>query len=158
MLSFGNQYFQSGHAELQPGMREILVKAMPAYSSSLFGDPKIAEKIQSVEIVGFASPTYQGRYIDPSSLSQTDRKAVNYNLDLSYQRARAIFNYAFDTDKMTFKHQKQMLPLVKVTGRSFLAEGQGNGKSRVPADSDKSCDKGDCAKARRVIIKFTLKD
>lgn len=154
MLSFGNQYFQSGRADLQPGMRDILVKAMPAYSESLFSDSNIAQKIQSVEIVGFASPTYKGRFIDPKSLNPADRKAVNYNLDLSYQRARAIFKYAFDTDKLTFKHQRDLLPLVKVTGRSFLAEGKG----RNPAENDASCDKGDCAKARRVIIKFTLKD
>ena len=35
---------------------------MPAYSASLFEDRKIAEKIQSVEIVRLASPTYKGKY------------------------------------------------------------------------------------------------
>ena len=154
MLSFGNHYFDTGRAELKTEMRDILQKAMPAYSQSLFGDPKIADKIQSVEIVGFASPTYKGKFIDPNALQGGDRKAVNYNLDLSYSRARAIFNYAFDADKMTFDHQKQMLPLIKVTGRSFLAEG----RDRNPAARDPACEKGDCAKARRVIIKFTLKD
>ena len=63
MLSFGNQYFGSGQSNLKEGMTKILDKAVPAYSESLFSDPKIASKIQSVEIVGFASPTYKGKQV-----------------------------------------------------------------------------------------------
>jgi outer membrane protein OmpA-like peptidoglycan-associated protein len=157
MLSFGDQYFETGRADLKPKMQQILTQAMPAYSASLFEDQKIAEKIQSVEIVGFASPTYKGKYVDPTSLDSSDRQAVNYNLDLSYNRARSIFNYVFDKDKMTFKHQQRLLPLVKVTGRSFLAAET----ERQPAANGSAegfCRKNDCAKLQRVIIKFTLKD
>ena len=159
LLSFGDEYFDTGAANLKPRMRAILEKAMPAYSASLFDNPKVAEKIQSVEIVGFASPTYQGKYINPSSLDPKDRQAINYNLDLSYNRARSIFNYVFDKDKIEFKHQKKLLPLVKVTGRSFLS----NEKERAPAangdgSAEGFCKKNDCAKLQRVIIKFTLKD
>ena len=158
LLSFGNQYFDTGRSDLKPAMRDILAKAMPTYSASLFEDQKVAEKIQSVEIVGFASPTYKGKYVDPTSLDPNDRQAVNYNLDLSYNRARAIFNHVFDKEKMTFKHQQQLLPLVKVTGRSFLATSD---DKRGPADAGTTeafCRKNDCAKLQRVIIKFTLKD
>lgn len=140
-------------------MRSVLEKAMPAYSASLFDDPKVSSKIQAVEIVGFASPTYKGKFINPKSLDPDDRKAVNYNLDLSYNRARSIFNYVFDKNKMAFKHQKQLLPLVKVTGRSFLS---GADDERTPAASagsaEEFCRKNDCAKLQRVIIKFQLKD
>ncbi|RYZ76450.1 MAG: microtubule-binding protein [Proteobacteria bacterium] len=157
MLSFGDQYFDTGRAELKPQMRDILQKAVPAYSASLFEDPKIAQKIQSVEIVGFASPTYKGKFINPKSLDPGDRAAVNFNLDLSYNRARSIFDYVFDKNKMSFTHQKQLLPLVKVTGRSFLS----NDDQRNPAgtgSAEEFCRKNDCAKLQRVIIKFTLKD
>lgn len=157
MLSFGDQYFGTGDAKLKPKMREILEQAMPAYSASLFENDKIANKIQSVEIVGFASPTYKGKYVDPTSLDPQNRQAVNYNLDLSYNRARSIFNYVFDKDKMAFKHQERLLPLVKVTGRSFLASD----KNRDPATQQGSegfCRQNDCAKLQKVIIKFTLKD
>ncbi len=157
MLSFGDQYFDTGRADLKPKMQKILESAMPAYSASLFENAKIAKKIQSVEIVGFASPTYQGKYVDPSTLDPDNRQAVNYNLDLSYKRAKSIFNYVFDRNKISFKDQDRMLPLVKVTGRSFLA-GE---KSRDPATKDGSegyCRKNDCAKLQKVIIKFTLKD
>jgi outer membrane protein OmpA-like peptidoglycan-associated protein len=157
MLSFGDQYFESGQAQLKPKMRQILEQAMPAYSSSLFENDKIASKIQSVEIVGFASPTYKGKFVDPKSLDIENRQAVNYNLDLSYNRARSIFNYVFDKEKMKFKHQERLLPLVKVTGRSFLA----NDKVRDPAaagGTESFCRVNDCSKLQRVIIKFTLKD
>lgn len=159
LLSFGDEYFDTGASNLKPKMRAILEKAMPAYSASLFENPKVASKIQSVEIVGFASPTYKGRFVDPKSLEASDREAINYNLDLSYNRARSIFNYVFDKDKLEFKHQKRLLPLVKVTGRSFLS----GDKDRSPANGNDTsaegfCRKNDCAKLQRVIIKFTLKD
>jgi outer membrane protein OmpA-like peptidoglycan-associated protein len=157
MLSFGDQYFDTGSATLKPKMRTILEQAMPAYSASLFENDKVAQKIQSVEIVGFASPTYKGKYVDPTKLDPETKAAVNYNLDLSYARARSIFENVFDKSKMSFRHQERLLPLVKVTGRSFLA----NDKSRDPAaqgSGEAFCRSNDCAKLQRVIIKFTLKD
>ena len=136
-------------------MKKILEQAMPVYSASLFDNPKVADKISNVEIVGFASPTFQGRLIDPRSLKPDDRAAVNYNLDLSYNRARAIFNHVFDESKMQFKYQQRLLPLVKVTGRSFFDQADRN----VANEAQESfCRKHDCAKLQRVIIKFNLKD
>jgi len=136
-------------------MQRVLEKAMPAYSQSLFEDKSIADKISAVEIVGFASPTFKNRFIDPRKLSAADRKAVQYNLDLSYQRARAIFDHIYAN--MDFQHKRQLLPLVKVTGRSFLAQDP---NQRTPANSnaDAFCRQNDCAKLQRVIIKFNLKE
>ncbi len=155
VLSFGDQYFDTGKATLKNEMKKILEQAMPVYSASLFENQKVAEKIQSVEIVGFASPTYKGKYIDPSSLEAGDRQAVNYNLDLSYSRARSIFQHVFD--KMKFKNQQQLQPLVKVTGRSFLSHEK-NKNFQAAGKGEAFCMKNDCAKLQRVIIKFTLKD
>lgn len=160
LLSFGDEYFATGQANLKPKMRKIIEQAMPAYSASLFENPKVAQKIQSVEIVGFASPTYKGKFVDPSKISADNKQAVNYNLDLSYNRAKSIFGYVFDKDKMSFKYQDSLLPLVKVSGRSFLA----NEEKRDPASTSKSttgedfCKHNDCAKLQKVIIKFQLKD
>jgi chromosome segregation ATPase len=156
ILSFGDQYFDTGRSDLKPGMINIIRQAVPTYSRSLFQDPKIASKIQNVEIVGFASPTYKGKFVDPKSLDPADRAAVNYNLDLSYNRAKSIFGVIFDKNQMEFEHQKQLLPLVKVTGRSFFSNQDARG---VANESHKSfCEKNDCAKLQRVIIKFNLKD
>jgi DNA repair exonuclease SbcCD ATPase subunit len=156
LLSFGDEYFETSKYDLKPKMMEILKKFMPIYSESLLKDKKIAEKIESVEVIGFASPTYKGKYVDPSSLASTDRAAVNYNLDLSYNRAREIFRFIFDQDKITYKYQKPLLPLVKVTGRSFLAEGvKGRGLESGLSNAD-YCKKFNCKKEQKVIIKFTL--
>ena len=59
-------------------------------------DKETADKVKSVELIGFASPTYRGKYVDPDSLRAGDREAANYNLDLSYYRARSIYEYIFD--------------------------------------------------------------
>lgn len=154
LLSFEGEYFDTGQAKLKPGMKKVLERAMPAYAQSLFEDPKIAEKIENVEIIGYASPTYKGKLIDPTKLSAKERDAVNYNLDLSYDRARSIFDHVYS--KMAFSHKSRLLPLVKVTGKSFL----GDKLERDPSSQDSSefCKKTDCAKKQTVIIRFKLKD
>lgn len=156
VLDFGDQYFDTGRADLKPKMVEQLTKTMPAYSASLFNDPKIAAKIQAIEIIGFASPTYRGRVMDPKSNDPEVRKAVEFNLDLSYKRAKSIFSHAFDTKKMRFKHQQDLLPLVKVTGRSFLTENKIDRNVASQMTEKQFCAQYDCKKAQRVIIKFNL--
>lgn len=156
VLSFGNEYFDTGKSQLKEGMKTILQKSIPIYSQSLFEDEATAKKLTTVEIVGFSSPTYQGRYIDPESLDEKDKVAVNYNLDLSYYRARSIFSYIFDTKKMNYKHQKDLLSLVKVTGRSFLAEKMRGRNIAADSTSTNFCADHDCKRAQRVIIRFEL--
>jgi outer membrane protein OmpA-like peptidoglycan-associated protein len=156
LISFGDTYFDTGRADLKPEMKRVLEQAMPAYAQSLFSDPKVAEKVSSVEIIGFASPTYRGRFVNPNSLEAKDREAVNYNLDLSYARARSIFNYVFDKEKMQFPNQERLLPLVKVTGRSFFPHTKD--RIRGVANDESFCQRNDCAQLQKVIIKFNLKD
>lgn len=154
-LDFGDHYFDSGNAKLKPEMAKILQKALPIYAKSLMENKKISGKISAVEIIGFASPTYQGRFIDPTSLSAADKKAVEYNLDLSYQRARSIFSYVFDQDKMQFNHQQDIRPLVKVSGKSFF-EAAKISREVASANAKDFCKKYDCKKSQRVLIKFNV--
>ena len=158
MIQFKDEYFDTGKADLKNGMRNTLERLMPVYARSLLEDPKIASKITSVEVVGFASPTYKGKYVNPDSLSTEDRQAVNFNMDLSYQRAKSIFEYVFDPNKMTFKHQKDLLPMVKVSGRSYLANDKLKGRELSSVKDGNYCAVYDCKKSQRVIIKFNLKD
>ncbi len=156
-LSFGKEFFSSGRATLKPGMRKVLQDFIPRYARSLYKNKKIANRIKNVEIIGHASPTYGGKYVNPSSLSPQDQKAIRYNLDLSINRAKAIFDYIFDTRKMSYKHQKKLRSMVKVTGRGFFS----GSKNRMPAQemSQKQfCKKFNCKKAQTVIIKFNLKE
>ena len=157
VIQFGDEYFDTGKATIKPGMEKVLKKFMPAYSQSLLSNPKTAEKIKSIEIVGFASPTFRGKYVNPVSLAAGNKKARNYNLDLSYYRARSIFDYIFDTNKMQYTHQKEILPMVKVTGKSFFAEGAN--KRDISSMSHKEyCKKFDCKKSQRVVIKFNMEN
>ena len=157
-IQFGDEYFDTGKSDLKPNMKSVLQKFVPTYSKSLLEDEKVAKEISSVEIVGFSSPTYKGRYVDPQSLDDKDRAAVAYNLDLSYHRAKSIFNYMFDKNAMTYQYQKDMLPLVKVTGRSFLAEEVKGRDIASALDTKDYCKKYNCEKSQKVIIRFNLKD
>jgi len=154
VLDFGQAYFDSDSDHLKNEMKNVLEKAMPIYSKSLFGNPKISDKITAVEIVGFASPTYKGRFIDPKSQKAEDKQAIKYNMDLSYRRANAIFGYVLDDNNVRFEHQKELVGLMKVSGRSFLEVMNVN--TRDVANAGEFCKKNDCKKAQRVIIRFNV--
>ncbi len=157
-INFADEYFETGRADLKGKMRDILERTIPVYAKSLLENPSLSKKISGVEIVGFASPTYKGKFVNPESLSGEDRTAVNYNMDLSYQRAKSIFEHIFDTNKMQFQHQKSLLPLVKVSGRSYLATDKASGRNVGSITDDQYCQQFDCKKSQRVIIRFSLKE
>ncbi len=156
IISFGKDFFDKGSADLKPGMKEVLQKFIPKYSESLLKDPEIAQKISSVEIVGFASPTYRNKYVDPNSLDAQDQSAAKYNLDLSFRRARSIYDYIFDTKTIQYKHQKDLLAKVKVSGRSFFSEARAPAGVMPGMPQSKFCQVVDCKQAQKVIIKFNL--
>jgi hypothetical protein len=54
---------------------------------------------------------------------------------------------------MSFDYQKKMLPLVKVSARSYLELFD---ERRRPANIKEFCKANDCNKARKVMIKFTM--
>lgn len=154
LLDFGENYFESDSANLKDAMKDIIERAMPVYSKSLFGNPKLADKITTVEVVGFASPTYKGRFVDPSSNKADDKAALKYNMDLSYRRANSIFNYLLENNGQ-FEHQKDLLSLMKVSGRSFLEVMKVKG-GRTPANAAEFCKQNDCKKAQRVVVRFSM--
>lgn len=154
VLDFGQAYFDSDSDRLKQEMKSVLEKAVPIYSKSLFGNPKVSNKISAVEIIGFASPTYQGRYVDPQSPKPEDKVALKYNMDLSYRRANSIFGYILDEGNMRFEHQRELLSLMKVSGRSFLEVM--TVQNRNVASAVEFCKANDCKKAQRVIIRFSM--
>jgi myosin heavy subunit len=153
VIDFGNNYFESDSARLKPQMKSIIEKAMPVYSKSLFGNPKVANQISSVEVIGFASPTYKGRFVDPNSRRPEDIEAMKYNMDLSYRRANAIFSHVISDGAMKFQHHDRLVKKMKVSGRSFLEVFSSN---RSMASSQDFCKVNDCRKAQRVIIRFSM--
>jgi myosin heavy subunit len=157
-IDFGDEYFDTGKARLKPGMVEKLKKLIPAYSQSLFENQETAKRISNIEIIGFASSTYGGKYVNPASLKPENQKAINYNLKLSFDRANSIFSHIFDPSKMSYKNQKKLLPMVKVVGRGFLPEGKEAREIPDNMPQKEFCKKFNCKKAQRVMIKFNLKD
>lgn len=153
ILDFGEHHFDSDSSNLKKGMVNILEKAMPEYAKALLGNPKLANKVTSIDIIGFASPTFKGRFIDPKSEVDKDREALAYNMDLSYRRAKSIYNYSFQNKNINFDYQKKMLPLVKISARSYLDMFD---EKRRPTDFEKFCKSNDCTKARKVMIKFSM--
>lgn len=153
LIDFGDHYFENDSSDLKSEMKQILDKAMPAYSKSLFENSKVAKQISAVEVIGFASPTYHGRFVDPRSSKPQDKDALKYNMDLSYRRAKSIFNYVLDEKKMKFDHQTDLVPLMKVSGRSFLEVFK---DTRDIASGQDFCKVHDCKKAQRVIIRFNM--
>ncbi len=153
LLDFGQAYFDNDSSQLKEDMRNVLRKAMPVYSKSLFGNPTVSNQISAVEVIGFASPTYKGKFVDPNSSKPADREALKYNMDLSYKRAKSIFNYILDEKEMNFEHRQTLVPNLKVSGRSFLDLMK---MDRNVASADEYCKKNDCKKAQRVIIRFSM--
>lgn len=158
IIDFGDEYFDTGKADLKNGMVARLNKLIPTYTKSLFEDPKTAEKIANVEIIGFASSTFKGKYVNPKSLKPENQEAINYNLRLSFNRANSIFRHIFDPTKLSYENQKKLLPMVKVVGRGFLPDGVS--EKELPEDMPEKefCAKYNCKKSQRVIVKFNLKE
>jgi outer membrane protein OmpA-like peptidoglycan-associated protein len=157
-LDFDQEYFDTDSSRLKPGMVKKLKDVFPAYTKAIFQDRALLKKVASVEIIGFASPTYQGRYVNPSSIDPKDKAAINYNLKLSFERANAIFNFAFSKDKIAFADQENLLPLVKVVGRGYLPDGVKASDIEKDLSENDFCAKYNCKKAQRVLIKFNLRD
>lgn len=156
VLDFGDSYFDSDSAHLKSEMKKIIERAMPVYSKSLFGNPKVASKISAVEVIGFASPTYKGRFVDPNSPAVEDKNALKYNMDLSYRRANSIFAHLLEAKggNTSFAHEKDLISLMKVSGRSFLEVMKV--PNRGPASAAEFCKVNDCKKAQRVIVRFSM--
>ncbi|MDR3607799.1 MAG: hypothetical protein P4M08_10510 [Oligoflexia bacterium] len=157
-LDFGGEYFDTGSANLKPKMRVTLDKFMPIYAKSLFNDPKIAAKIGSVEIIGFASSTFKGRYVNPKSIRPEDKEAIEYNLKLSFGRANAIFKHVINQNELSQKDREQLMPLLKVVGRGYLPDGKSASDLPDHMTEQEFCSRYNCKQAQKVVVKFNMKD
>jgi chromosome segregation ATPase len=158
VLSFEDSFFDTGSSSLKKDMEKTLNEFMPTYSQSLLEDPEIAKKIKNVDIIGFASPTYRGKYVNPSSTAPEDKEAIQYNTSLSIKRAKAVFDHIIDTSKIKYDKQDKIQSLLKVSGRSFFS---GALEGRAPAEEmtqREFCEKYNCEQEQKVIIRFELDD
>jgi hypothetical protein len=161
IVNFKSVYFDYNSSVLKTGMRDELKGFIPLYAKGLFENQRFANAIASIEIIGSSSPSFKGKYVDPRSIaSEVDQKAVNYNLDLSYRRARGIFDFMFFTKNFNFEHKNSMLPLVKVSGTGYLSALEE--LKELPKDSRNEklgfCGVYDCLVYQKVTLRFSLKD
>lgn len=158
-MNFLKVYFDVGQSSLKEEMEADLAKFMPAYAKAIFKDKRNSDAIDHIEVIGFASPTFDKKYVDPSVLKAQHLDAVSYNLDLSYKRAKSIFKHIFNQKKLSYDHQDEIFKMTKVAGRSFLEAEVAKG--RFPASGtlsrDEYCAQFDCKKQQKVVIKFHLK-
>lgn len=157
-LDFGQEYFDTGSTMLKPKMMTTLDKFIPLYAKGLFNDPKVADKIASVEVVGFASSTYKGHYVNPKSVRTQDKEAIDYNLRLSFGRANSIFKHVLNEQNLSKADRDKLLPLMKVVGRGYLPEGVNADNLPDSMTEKQFCAKYNCQKAQKVIVKFNMKD
>lgn len=137
-------------------MKEYLEKIIPVYAESIFGEGDVSKYIQSIEVIGFASPIYKGKYVDPRSLEKESRAALNYNMDLSYKRARAIFRYITDRGNMNYGKQKALMERLTVAGRSYLQSVPMEKMAENNIKMDDFCKSYDCEQFHRAVIRFNL--
>ncbi len=158
---FKHAYYDYNSAVLKDSMKEELKAFIPLYAKSLFENKKYAGAISSVEIIGSSSPSFKGKYVNPRALASVDeRKAMTYNLDLSYRRAKSIFDFTFLTHDLAFDHKNEMIPLIKVTGTGYLQAM--DDLVQLPEASQQKqkgfCGIYNCEVFQKVTLRFNLKD
>ena len=125
-------------------------------------DPGILDRIEYLEVIGYASPIFGAKYVDPEKLNEQNFWAINYNMDLSYRRAKSVFNYVFHPKKLPFKYKKKMYKMTKLSGRSFiegrkLASVDPKKKKQAQMDMEQYCKKYKCNEQQKIVIRFALK-
>ncbi len=142
--------FKNNSFVLSDNAKMKLERVMPIYLETLFGRAEIAEIIQSVQIVGHASPRYKYEYFDPEV--GTD-EAYNYNMSLSLNRARTIAEYLISEDFNALPHKQIFKRKLEIFGKSHVAP-----ILIAKGEIKEACGKWDCGRSRRVEISFQLKD
>ncbi|MBF0441866.1 MAG: OmpA family protein, partial [Oligoflexales bacterium] len=151
-------YFQHNSYNLTESAKEKLKKVIPIYTQSLFKNKEISQRISAVTITGFASPRYEGTYVNPIS---DNLKAFDYNLNLSLNRAREITQYILGDEVGNYPHKEELKAIVSVSGQSYMhpiLKSKDKEKNSSEEKEDNTCGPYDCAKSRRVEISFMLKE
>lgn len=147
-------YFKNNSAELSDTAKQKMKSVFPVYAKTLFGNEKISKQIKFITVTGFASPVYKGRYVDPT---EENLEAFDYNLELSFGRARSISNYILGDEIGNYDFKSQLIKKSRVSGSSFAnAIPIQEGDELKP--EDKKCGIYHCTKSRRVEINFILND
>ena len=160
-VMFKHAYYDYNSSVLKETMKEELKSFIPLYAKALFENAKYASSISTVEIIGSSSPSFKGKYVNPRAMASVEeRKAMTYNLDLSYRRAKSIFDFTFLSHDLAFEHKDEMIPLIKVAGTGYLqAMDELVALPVEKQDKNKGfCGMYNCEVFQKVTLRFNLKD
>jgi outer membrane protein OmpA-like peptidoglycan-associated protein len=147
-----NFRFEKNSAYLNKAARNTLNKIIPIYSKVLFGNKGIKDKIAGFNIVGHASPSHGGKYVEPTS---DNVAAYSYNMKLSAERAASVANYIFSQEIGNYQHKVELKEFTSSIGQGFTKPIKTKGRALA---SQSACGPYDCHASQRVEISFTLKD
>ena len=151
ILPLETNFFRRDDYVIQVPLQDFLKEIVPRYAKLLCGEPEHCDQIKEVKIGGYASPVYEGRYVGIQDESLWARYAQDYNLNLSFKRAQAVFHFVkFD---MVFAHKAEfMKKLTDVSGHGYLKA------KAVPKEyvgKLASCeDEYNCEQERYVVLTF----
>ncbi len=160
VIPFKNAYFDFGQFALNYKIKKILRDILPVFSATLFKELDVKNDVKSLEMVGYSSPIYKGRIVHGTNLEE---EGLRFNVDLSYKRAKAIFNYVFDSNSFKFNHQRDMMKLTKVTsvGHNWTTLKPTGGaysplKYQKASPGQRLCMRYNCEEWQKVTIRINL--
>ncbi len=142
--------FRNNSFELSKKAKEKLQMLIPTYVEALLGQKDIANLVEQIQIAGHASPRYKYKHFEPLEGSED---AYQYNLNLSFNRARQVTSYVFSKEMGEFAFRPELKNMIVVTGFSFM-QPVGLQENNIL----EACGTYDCGKSRRVEISFKLKE
>lgn len=160
-IPFAETYYDFGSAVLKDEMKETLKKVIPVFAKTVFKDRRVYSKISTIQLLGYASPIWKGKLLSIDETSDDAREALRYNMDLSYRRAKSIFEYVFNPQEMDYSHQQEMLRLTRVSSLSYIVSKlepiPENERKDIPewlSEGRKICRQYNCREWHKVSIKF----
>ena len=162
VIPFEESYFDYDSDKLKVAMKEKLDRAIPIFSQTIFKQ-KEGSRVKSMEMIGYASPIYKGERMEVGKIDKFNREGMEYNMDLSYRRARSIFKYIFNPDELQFNHQGKMLKMTYLSSNSYIVSDlkplPNKDSIKVPNYLSKGrqyCKKYNCADWHKVTIRFNI--
>lgn len=163
VIPFEQSYFDFDSDALTQPMKEQLKKVIPTFAETVLGN-SVGAKIQSLQLTGYASPIYRGKLMDADKTDEVSQAGLSYNMDLSYRRARSIFDYIFNhPEEISYEFRDQMMKITTVSSRSYLVsdlEKQNNlAASEIPEGLSAGrvfCLSYNCDAWHKVSIRFVV--
>ncbi len=153
-LHFQESYFALGSYKLSEDMKSFLRIMIPRYAKGIYGNKDAAAQVESLKISGMASPIFRGVYIDINDNSPETERARKYNMELSNNRAKALYDFIFDEDEMgDYEFRSRLEADMSIAALGF--------QNATPVQDElvgkpAMCIEYDCKQEQATILQFQL--